>query len=64
MRRTLTQLVERSNVVVLAQASMARLLGSLPQAPRVPVLTSPLSGLLAAGRALAEPAGATAAIGR
>lgn len=45
----LESLLERSDVVVLAQASMARLLGSLSQPPRVPILTSPTSGLQAAG---------------
>ncbi len=48
----LESLLERSDVVVLAQASMARLLGSLSQPPRVPILTSPASGLKAAGAAL------------
>ena len=44
----LEDLLRRSDVVVLAQASMARLLGSLSAPPRVPILTSPLSGLRAA----------------
>ena len=44
----LEDLLRRSDVVVLAQASMARLLGSLSEPPRVPILTSPLSGLRAA----------------
>lgn len=41
-------------VVVLAQASMARLLAALREPPRIPVLTSPLSGLQAAGAQLGE----------
>lgn len=45
----LTGLLDRSDVVVLAQASMARLIGSLAQPPRVPILTSPVSGIKAAG---------------
>ncbi|AWN21959.1 Asp/Glu racemase [Deinococcus irradiatisoli] len=40
----LEALRERSDVVVLAQASMARLLPRLPESP-LPVLTSPRSGL-------------------
>ena len=49
----LQALLGRSDVVVLAQASMARLLGSLSEPPRVPVLTSPVPGLLAAGALIA-----------
>lgn len=45
----LTGLLDRSDVVVLAQASMARLIGALEQPPRVPILTSPVSGIKAAG---------------
>lgn len=45
-------LIDRSDVVVLAQGSMARLLASLATPPRVPVLTSPVSGLRAAGALL------------
>lgn len=45
-------LLERSDVVVLAQASMARLLGSLSRPPRVPILTSPIKGIKIAGEAL------------
>jgi Asp/Glu/hydantoin racemase len=44
----LQALIARSDVVVLAQASMARLLAALPEAPAIPVLTSPRSGLRAA----------------
>jgi len=47
-------LIERSDVVVLAQASMARLLAKLDGEPRVPVLSSPQSGLLAAGQKVKE----------
>lgn len=49
----LQSLLDRSDVVVLAQASMARLLGSLSQPPRVPILTSPATGLAAAGKLFA-----------
>ena len=45
----LQSLLARADVVVLAQASMARLLSALPVPPAVPVLTSPVSGLKAAG---------------
>jgi aspartate/glutamate racemase len=44
----LTSLLERCEVVVLAQASMARLVPNLNPPPRVPVLSSPQSGLEAA----------------
>lgn len=49
----LTGLLDRSEVVVLAQASMARLLGALAEPPRIPVLTSPVLGIQAAGEKLA-----------
>lgn len=49
VRSALEQILKRADVVVLAQASMARLLSALPEPPRVPVLTSPVSGLRAAG---------------
>lgn len=52
----LRSLIARSDVVVLAQASMARLLPSLGSAPAVPVLSSPVSGIDAAGAAVAEAA--------
>lgn len=52
----LRSLIERSDVVVLAQASMARLIGSLGSAPAVPVLSSPESGIDAAGAAVMEAA--------
>ena len=45
---TLQDLIRRSDVVVLAQASMARLIAALPEPPNVPILTSPRSGLFAA----------------
>ncbi|HET7767307.1 MAG TPA: aspartate/glutamate racemase family protein [Chloroflexota bacterium] len=48
----LRELLARADVIVLAQASMARLLAALPEPPRVPVLTSPVSGLQAAGACL------------
>lgn len=50
----LDSLLERSDVVVLAQASMARLLGSLTKPPSVPILTSPATGLAAAGSVIKE----------
>jgi len=50
----LEALLERVDVVVLAQGSMARLLANLAQAPRVPVLTSPGLGLTAAGELLTK----------
>lgn len=49
VREALTGLLARSDVVVLAQASIARVLAALPEPPAVPVLTSPRSGLAAAG---------------
>lgn len=52
----LETLLEKSDVVVLAQGSMARLLPSLKEAPRVPVLTSPVSGMTAAGELLSKAA--------
>jgi aspartate/glutamate racemase len=45
----LKELLSRADVIVLAQASMARLLAALPTPPAVPILTSPVSGLKAAG---------------
>jgi Asp/Glu/hydantoin racemase len=45
-------LLDRSDVVVLAQASMARLQAALGEPPAVPILTSPESGLRAAGARL------------
>jgi Asp/Glu/hydantoin racemase len=53
----LEDLLARSDVVVLAQASMARLIGALAAPPRVPILTSPLSGLTAARDHLAAGEG-------
>lgn len=49
----LTALIDRSDVVVLAQASMARLLTALKDPPRIPVLSSPTLGLQNAGAKLA-----------
>jgi Asp/Glu/hydantoin racemase len=46
--RALEALLERVDVVVLAQASMARLVAGLNSPPPVPVLSSPESGLEAA----------------
>ncbi|HYF91086.1 MAG TPA: aspartate/glutamate racemase family protein [Symbiobacteriaceae bacterium] len=46
-------LLQRSDVIVLAQASLARVVGQLKEAPKVPILSSPVSGLQAAARVLA-----------
>jgi hypothetical protein len=54
VKEALIALLKRSDVVVLAQASIARVLAALEQPPAIPVLTSPLSGLKAAGAILAE----------
>jgi len=54
VKEALCALLQRSDVVVLAQASIARVLASLEQPPAIPVLTSPLSGLRAAGAKLEE----------
>lgn len=51
----LEKLLAEVDVVVLAQASMARLLSGLAEAPGVPVLSSPTSGLEAALAALQRP---------
>ncbi|WP_027892045.1 aspartate/glutamate racemase family protein [Calidithermus chliarophilus] len=53
----LERLLQEVDVVVLAQASMARLLAHLTQPPRVPVLSSPASGLGAALEALGQEVG-------
>ncbi|HYG59491.1 MAG TPA: aspartate/glutamate racemase family protein [Symbiobacteriaceae bacterium] len=45
-------LLDRSDVVVLAQGSMARLVGALEEPPRVPILTSPLLAIKAVGQKL------------
>lgn len=47
VREALEGLLSRSDVVVLAQASIARVLAALPTPPAVPVLSSPRSGLTA-----------------
>jgi Asp/Glu/hydantoin racemase len=47
-------LLERVDVVVLAQASMARLVATLNPAPSIPVLSSPESGLDAAANVARE----------
>jgi glutamate racemase len=52
--QALRALIERSNVVVLAQASMARLLDALGDTSGVAVLSSPKSGLAAAGQKVKE----------
>jgi aspartate/glutamate racemase len=52
VQAALRDLIARSDVVVLAQASMARILAALPQPPPIPVLSSPLTGLKAAGQAV------------
>ena len=43
---SLTKLVEKVDVVVLAQASMARLIPSLPESITSPILSSPRSGIM------------------
>ena len=53
VRAALEAMLHRSDVVVLAQASMARIAGALPVQP-VPILTSPQSGLRRAGARLAS----------
>jgi Asp/Glu/hydantoin racemase len=52
LKQTILDLVETVDVVVLAQVSMARLVPALGQT-RVPVLSSPRSGVEAVKRALA-----------
>jgi Asp/Glu/hydantoin racemase len=52
LKRTIVELAEEVDVVVLAQVSMARLVPALG-ALRVPVLSSPKSGVDALRRALA-----------
>ena len=52
VRAALEAMLERADVVVLAQASMARIASALPPQP-VPILTSPASGLRRAGARLA-----------
>ena len=49
---SLTKLVEKVDVVVLAQASMARLIPSLPESITCPILSSPRSGIMKAGEIL------------
>jgi Asp/Glu/hydantoin racemase len=53
LRRTIIELAEEVDVVVLAQVSMARLLPTLGEL-RVPVLSSPRSGVETVRRALAQ----------
>jgi aspartate/glutamate racemase len=52
----LEALVSRTDVVVLAQASMARIVDTLERPPAIPVLTSPLAGLRRASQRLGERA--------
>ncbi len=55
--RTIEDLLERNDVVVLAQASMARVVDALPAAARArPILTSPRLALEHTARMLGEPA--------
>ncbi len=57
VRRTIVDLLQRNDVVVLAQASMARVVDALPAEARArPVLTSPRLALEHAARVLGEPA--------
>jgi Asp/Glu/hydantoin racemase len=53
VKDTISALTEQVDVVVLAQASMARLVPQL-QGVRIPVLSSPQSGVAALKRALAN----------
>lgn len=54
VRHGLQELMDRVDVIVLAQATMARVAGMLPESERaVPILSSPRSGLLRAAAALA-----------
>jgi Asp/Glu/hydantoin racemase len=53
VKGTISALTEQVDVVVLAQASMARLVPQL-QGVRIPVLSSPQSGVAALKRALAN----------
>ncbi len=55
VRAGLERLVGRVDVVVLAQASMARVIAALPDAPAVPVLSSPRLAIEHAGAVLAQP---------
>lgn len=52
----ITSLAEKMDVVVLAQASMARIVPSLPEGLRDAVLTSPPLGVARAARVLGFPA--------
>jgi Asp/Glu/hydantoin racemase len=57
VRRAIEDLLQRNDVVVLAQASMARVVDALPAEARArPVLTSPRLALEHAARVLGEPA--------
>lgn len=49
---SLTRLVEKVDAVVLAQASMARLIPSLPESIATPILSSPRSGIMKVGETL------------
>ncbi|WP_123040250.1 aspartate/glutamate racemase family protein [Cohnella candidum] len=53
----LLKLVEEADIVVLAQASMARVVSSLPEELRAKFLTSPRLGLTRIAREMAAPAG-------
>jgi Asp/Glu/hydantoin racemase len=53
LKHTIVDLMELVDVVVLAQVSMARLVPALGATKRVPVLSSPRSGVEAVKRALA-----------
>ncbi|MFJ2633788.1 aspartate/glutamate racemase family protein [Streptomyces sp. NPDC087422] len=45
VREALGELIPRCDVIVLAQASMSRIVAELDEAPRIPVLASPRSAL-------------------
>ncbi|HWI61576.1 MAG TPA: aspartate/glutamate racemase family protein [Symbiobacteriaceae bacterium] len=53
---TLEALIQRSDVIVLAQASLARVVSRLNPPPAVPILSSPVSGLKAAAHVVAAKA--------
>ncbi|MBI2191540.1 MAG: hypothetical protein HYU36_06110 [Planctomycetes bacterium] len=61
VRAGLADLAERVDVIVLAQASMARVAGNVTLPRPVPVLSSPRSGLAAAARLLFTDAARVAA---
>jgi Asp/Glu/hydantoin racemase len=55
VRAGLEQLIPRVDVIVLAQASMTRVIDGLPEAPPVPVLSSPRLAVEHAAGVLTQP---------